>query len=77
MTGGGGYVGSRLAKQLAADGYRVTTFDVRYFEQDNDSRITRIKVPINGPVIYFNTQSWGISGRHYEHRRTERCRGSF
>ena len=54
MTGGGGYLGSRLAKQLAANGYRVTTFDVHYFEQDNDSRINRIKVPITGPCINRN-----------------------
>ena len=44
MTGGGGYIGSRLAKRLAENGYRVTTFDVHYFEEDNGGVINRIRV---------------------------------
>ena len=44
VTGGGGYIGGRLVKQLAANGYKVTTFDVHYFEQGTSSEIKCIRV---------------------------------
>lgn len=50
VTGGGGYIGSRLAKRLAENGYRVTTFDVHYFEEDNGGVINRIRVLKKGDL---------------------------
>ena len=46
VTGGGGYVGSLLCRQLAERGYAVTAFDIHYPEDEEkvDDKIQRIKV---------------------------------
>ena len=44
VTGGGGYVGSRLCSQLAERGYTVTAFDLHYPDEDQGDGIQRIKV---------------------------------
>lgn len=81
VTGGGGYLGGRLAKQLAANGYRVTTFDVHYLEGQSDSRIDQIKGDITNSEelnealarsdadVVFHVASYGMSGREQLNRR--------
>ena len=44
MTGGGGYVGSKLCQQLLERGYVVTSFDLHYPEDDDSGLINRIQV---------------------------------
>lgn len=45
VTGGGGYVGSTLCRQLAERGYSVAAFDIRYPEAgDQEDKIARIEV---------------------------------
>ena len=46
VTGGGGYVGSSLCRQLLERGYTVVTFDLRYPEEDQDDGIHRFKVSL-------------------------------
>ena len=46
VTGGGGYVGSSLCRQLAEKHYAVAAFDLDFSKEDEqtDERIQRIKV---------------------------------
>ncbi len=46
VTGGGGYLGNRLCKELLERGYEVTALDVNYFSdwEEGNSRIKQIKV---------------------------------
>lgn len=44
VTGGGGYVGGKLCEGLAARGYAVTAFDVRYLKRDATDDIKRVEV---------------------------------
>ena len=38
VTGGGGYVGRLLVRQLAEHGYSVTAFDLRFQETANEQQ---------------------------------------
>ena len=44
VTGGGGYVGSRLCKELAARGYAVTAFDIYHPEKEDGASIQTVQV---------------------------------
>ena len=44
VTGGGGYLGSKLCDELVNNGYTVTSFDL-FFANDSDAPgITKVKV---------------------------------
>ena len=44
VTGGGGYIGSRLCTALAEAGYTVTAFDRSYEHAECSAKIVRIQV---------------------------------
>ena len=60
VTGGGGYVGSALCKQLLERGYTVAAFDIHYQqnEEESDDGIQRIKVICFLSAIYIRRSGW-------------------
>ena len=48
VTGGGGYLGTKLCKSLLRLGYSVTAYDVHFVgDEDAEPAIERIKVRID------------------------------
>ena len=48
VTGGGGYLGTKLCENLLRLGYRVTAYDVHFVEKEGaEPEIERIKVRID------------------------------
>ena len=52
VTGGGGYVGSTLCRQLVERGYSVVAFDLHYPEEKDqtDERIQKVKVSLTSLI---------------------------
>ena len=45
VTGGGGYVGSRLCKELLVSGYdRVIAFDIYFIDKEQEDKLEKIEV---------------------------------
>ena len=44
VTGGGGYLGSKLCRELARRGYSVTAFDLNFLEEELEAGVTHIQV---------------------------------
>ena len=44
MTGGGGYLGCKLCRELTRRGYSVTAFDLNFLEEELESGVTHIQV---------------------------------
>ena len=44
VTGGGGYLGSKLCEELTSLGYTVTAFDVFFVNDSDTPGITKLKV---------------------------------
>ena len=45
VTGGGGYVGSRLCKELLESGYtRVIAFDIHFIDKEQEDKLEKIEV---------------------------------
>ncbi|XP_019850393.1 PREDICTED: short-chain dehydrogenase/reductase family 42E member 1-like [Amphimedon queenslandica] len=74
VTGGGGYVGSRLCRQLVKEGYdKVTAIDVHFIEDEKEGA-NKIKGDIRNfdflnkivsklrPDVIFHVASYGMSG---------------
>jgi len=53
ITGGAGYVGSRLSQELAENGHSITVFDAEYFGNSNLDKIKNIKA-IKGDIRNIN-----------------------
>ena len=49
ITGGAGYVGTRLSEELAENGHNITIFDTQYFGTSNLEKIKNIEV-IKGDI---------------------------
>ena len=49
ITGGAGYVGSRLVPELLNDGYKVTVYDIMYYGHDFFSKSKNLNI-ISGDV---------------------------
>ena len=50
VTGGGGYVGRLLVRQLAEHGYSVTAFDLRFQETANEQQ--------SGVTNWYEVHAW-------------------
>ena len=61
ITGGAGYVGSRLSEELAESGHSITIFDTEYFGNSNLDKIKNIKV-IKGDIRDINHLSESSKG---------------
>ena len=58
VTGGGGYLGSKLCRELVRNGYSVTAFDLNFFETEDpeQSGIKNIRVSTRLLFVYQLTR---------------------
>ncbi len=84
VTGGSGFLGSALARRLAADGFQVTTISRRLPEFSDHERITSIRGDITRPetlpaepdgfeAVFHTAAKAGVWGPKNEYRAANVC----
>ncbi len=64
ITGGAGYVGSRLVPQLLNEGYKVTVYDIMYFGYDFLPKSNNLKI-IDGDIRDTTKLEQACKGHHH------------
>ena len=64
VTGGGGYLGSKLCRELVRDGYSVTAYDLSFHGVENELQATginRIHVSSCSGPQYCYIEIWTLT----------------
>lgn len=76
VAGGGGYLGSKLCRELVRNGYSVTAFDLIFLEPKNDEKSGIINIQVREVITLSAFVKYIVhscAGRYPECCISDRC----